>query len=156
VSGRACRFRRWVFAISILVVDPAPGRSGRPLFGTIAGLSEAIGVGAGFDDGAAEGEPIDDRGAQPGVGEGSRASKLDAFKPVIDSFLRADLDAPRKTPAAGTSYVAPATPTPARHRPPGHAAFALGSLDQTSPLAHHGGSPHTAQPSTINRIKMIK
>ena len=35
-----------------------------------AGLGEAVGVGAGLDDGAVEGEPVDDRGAEPGVGEG--------------------------------------------------------------------------------------
>jgi hypothetical protein len=35
-----------------------------------AGLGEAVGVGAGLDDVAAEGEPVHDRRAQPGVGEG--------------------------------------------------------------------------------------
>lgn len=31
-----------------------------------AGLGQAVGVGAGFDDGSAEGEAVDDRGAKPG------------------------------------------------------------------------------------------
>jgi hypothetical protein len=35
-----------------------------------AGLGEPVGIGAGFEDVAAEGEPVDDRGAEPGVGEG--------------------------------------------------------------------------------------
>jgi hypothetical protein len=35
-----------------------------------AGLGEAVGVGAGFNDGAVEGEPVDDRGAEPRVSEG--------------------------------------------------------------------------------------
>jgi hypothetical protein len=34
------------------------------------GVGEAVGVGAGFDDGAVEGEPVNDGGAQAGVGEG--------------------------------------------------------------------------------------
>lgn len=33
-------------------------------------VCEAVGVDAGFDDGAVEGEPVDDGGAKPGVGEG--------------------------------------------------------------------------------------
>jgi hypothetical protein len=35
-----------------------------------AGGAQPVGVGAGFDDVAAEGEPVDDRGAETGVGEG--------------------------------------------------------------------------------------
>ena len=35
-----------------------------------AGVGEAVGVGAGFDDGGVVGEAVDDRGAQAGVGEG--------------------------------------------------------------------------------------
>ena len=34
------------------------------------GVGKSIGVGAGFDDVAAEGEPVDDGGAEPRVGEG--------------------------------------------------------------------------------------
>ena len=34
------------------------------------GVGEPVGVGAGFDDGAVVGEPVHDRGAQAGVGEG--------------------------------------------------------------------------------------
>jgi hypothetical protein len=33
-------------------------------------LGKPVGVGAGFDDGAAEGESVDDGGAEPRVGEG--------------------------------------------------------------------------------------
>lgn len=33
-------------------------------------MGQAVGVGAGFDDVAAEGEPVDDGRAEPGVGEG--------------------------------------------------------------------------------------
>jgi hypothetical protein len=40
------------------------------LGGAGAGFSEAIGVAAGFDDVAAEGEAVDDGGTQAGVGEG--------------------------------------------------------------------------------------
>ncbi len=32
----------------------------------LGGAGQAVGVGTGFDDVAAEGEPIDDRGAEPG------------------------------------------------------------------------------------------
>jgi hypothetical protein len=35
-----------------------------------AGVGEPVGVGAGFVDGAAEGEPVHDGGAEPRVGEG--------------------------------------------------------------------------------------
>jgi hypothetical protein len=40
------------------------------------GLREPAGAGAGFEDVAAEGEPVDDRGAEPGVGEDTRAQIL--------------------------------------------------------------------------------
>jgi hypothetical protein len=33
-------------------------------------MCEPVRLGAGFDDVAAEGEPVDDGGAEPGVGEG--------------------------------------------------------------------------------------
>jgi hypothetical protein len=33
-------------------------------------LGKPVGVGVGFDDGAAEGESVDDGGAEPRVGEG--------------------------------------------------------------------------------------
>ena len=36
----------------------------------LAGVSEAVAGGAGFDDGAVEGEPVDDRRAEARVGEG--------------------------------------------------------------------------------------
>src|SRR5690606_2550061 len=42
-------------------------RSGRAL---LRGLGQAVGVGAGLEDGAAEGEPVDDGSAEPGVAEG--------------------------------------------------------------------------------------
>jgi transposase len=35
-----------------------------------SGAGEAVGVGAGLDDVAAEGQPVDDGGAEPGIGEG--------------------------------------------------------------------------------------
>ncbi len=38
----------------------------------LAGMGEAVGVAAGLDDVGAVGEPVDDRGAEPGVGEGFR------------------------------------------------------------------------------------
>lgn len=53
-------------------------RAGRPTWTGSAGIDEssgvceAVGIGAGFDDAAAESEPIDDRGAEAGVGEGLR------------------------------------------------------------------------------------
>jgi hypothetical protein len=36
------------------------------------GVCQSVGVGAGLDDVAAEGEAVDDGGAEPGVGEGLR------------------------------------------------------------------------------------
>ena len=58
-------------------------RGGRPGGGPVAlevswvglrraGVGEAVGLGSGFDDVSAEGEPVDDRGTQPRVGEGLR------------------------------------------------------------------------------------
>src|SRR5947209_8495894 len=42
------------------------------------GAGEAVRVGSGLDDGAVEGEAVDDRGAEPGVGErlGPAAERL--------------------------------------------------------------------------------
>lgn len=37
--------------------------------GELAGVRQPIGVGACLDDVAAEGEPVDDRGAEPRIGE---------------------------------------------------------------------------------------
>lgn len=39
------------------------------MLGAGAGLGQAVGVGAGLDDVAAEGEPINNGRAEPGVGE---------------------------------------------------------------------------------------
>src|SRR5215471_18199931 len=54
-----------------------------------AGLGEAVGVGAGFDDGAVEGEPVDDGGAEAGVGEGlgPAAERLVGGDPDTRLFL---------------------------------------------------------------------
>jgi hypothetical protein len=43
-------------------------------------VGEPVGLGAGFDDVAAEGEPVDDGGAELGVGECS------LLQPVKDSL----------------------------------------------------------------------
>ncbi len=45
-------------------------RCGDGLAGEFAAVSEAVGLGAGLEDVAAEGEPVDDGGAESGVGEG--------------------------------------------------------------------------------------
>jgi hypothetical protein len=42
------------------------------VFGLALCVGESVGLGSGLDDGAAEGEPVNDRGAEPGVGEGFR------------------------------------------------------------------------------------
>jgi hypothetical protein len=34
------------------------------------GVGEVVGLASGFDDGAVEGEPVDDGGAEPGIGAG--------------------------------------------------------------------------------------
>jgi hypothetical protein len=47
-------------------------------------VRESVGVCAGFDDGAVEGEPVDDRGAEARVGEG--------FCPAGEAFVGADRD----------------------------------------------------------------
>ena len=47
-------------------------------------MSQAVGVGASFDDGAVEGEPVDDRGAEPRVGEG--------FGPAGEGLVGSDGD----------------------------------------------------------------
>src|SRR5664279_1814782 len=39
------------------------------------GVGQPVGVGAGLDDVAAEGEPVDDGGAEPGVGERFRPAR---------------------------------------------------------------------------------
>jgi hypothetical protein len=41
------------------------------VFGTGFGLGKAVGVDAGLDDVAGEGEPVDDRSAETGFGEGA-------------------------------------------------------------------------------------
>jgi len=46
-----------------------PGCSGGGVFGLTLGVGEAVGLGAGLDDGAAKGESVNDRGAELGVGE---------------------------------------------------------------------------------------
>src|SRR5712691_9602258 len=50
------------------------GRGGSALACLVAGLGGAqpVGVGAGLDDVGVVGEPVDDRGAEPRVGEGGR------------------------------------------------------------------------------------
>src|SRR6266568_2876000 len=50
----------------------ASGGRSSGLAGLVAGLGGAqpVGVGAGLDDVRVEGEPVDDGGAEPGVGEG--------------------------------------------------------------------------------------
>ena len=58
------------------------GRSGGSSLGE--GMVEAVGVCAGFDDGAVEGEPVDDRGAEPRVGKG--------FGPAGEGFVGGDCD----------------------------------------------------------------
>jgi hypothetical protein len=50
-----------------------------------AGGGEAVGVGAGLDDGSVEGEAVDDGCAEAGVGEG--------FGPAAEGFVRGDGDA---------------------------------------------------------------
>lgn len=49
------------------------------------GVGSAAGLGAGLDDDAVIGEPADDRGARPGVGEGAR--------PIAERVVRGDRDA---------------------------------------------------------------
>ena len=41
----------------------------------VFGVGEAVGIGSGFDDVAAEGESVDDRGAESGVGECFRPAR---------------------------------------------------------------------------------
>lgn len=55
-------------------------------------MGQSVGVGAGLDDGASEGEPVDDRGAEPrvrGVGSLVRSS-LNVLEPLGDLFIGAD------------------------------------------------------------------
>jgi hypothetical protein len=47
-------------------------------------VGEAVGLGAGFDDGAVEGEPVDDGRAESGVGEG--------FGPAGERLVGGDRD----------------------------------------------------------------
>ena len=56
----------------------------------VAGVGEAVGVGAGLDDVAAEGEPVDDGGAEPGVGEG--------LGPAGEGLVGGDRDASSSPP----------------------------------------------------------
>ena len=51
-------------------------------------MGEAVGVGAGFEDGAAEGEAVDDGGAQAGVGEGLGPAMSMCDLPVPESPIR--------------------------------------------------------------------
>lgn len=50
-----------------VIVDPA-GSTRHVLL--LERVGESVGLGAGFDDVGAEGEPVDDGGAEAGVGEG--------------------------------------------------------------------------------------
>jgi hypothetical protein len=53
----------------------------------MAGLGEPVGVGAGLDDVAAEGEPVDDRGAEPWIGERlGRAEKASFDAMATEAF----------------------------------------------------------------------
>ena len=63
---------------------PAQGRTGLVLLGG-AGDGEAVGVGASLDDVAAEGEAVDDGGAEAGVGEG--------LGPAAEGLVGGDRDA---------------------------------------------------------------
>ena len=63
-----------------LLTGMAPGFCG--LCGLLEGVGEAVGVGAGFDDGAFEGEPVDDSAADVWVGEG--------FRPAGEGFVGGD------------------------------------------------------------------
>ena len=50
-------------------------------------LGEPVGVGAGFDDGAAEGKSVDDGGAEPRVGEGLVQPEKDSLDAIAtDAF----------------------------------------------------------------------
>jgi hypothetical protein len=49
----------------------------------LLGLGEPVGLGAGLDDGAVEGEPVDDRGAEPGIGEGPGRESPEKWTPEL-------------------------------------------------------------------------
>src|SRR5215470_3493464 len=65
-------------------IDVCPGSAVAGLL-LGAGGAQPVGVGAGFDDVAAEGEPVDDGGAEAGVGEG--------LGPAAEAFVGGDRDA---------------------------------------------------------------
>lgn len=50
------------------------------------GLGEAVGLGAGLDDGAVEGEAVHDGCAEPGVGEGLGPAPIDSFEAIATLF----------------------------------------------------------------------
>jgi hypothetical protein len=53
----------------------------------LSGVGQAVGVGAGLDDVAAKGEPVDDRGAEPRVGERLGPAGNDSFDAIAtDAF----------------------------------------------------------------------
>jgi hypothetical protein len=49
------------------------------------GMGEPVGLGSGLDDGAVVGEPVDDRSAQAGIGDG--------LGPVAEGLVGGDRDA---------------------------------------------------------------
>jgi len=67
-----------------------------------AGLCEAVGVGAGFDDVAAEGEAVHGGYAEPGVGEGLGAAAEALVGGRLLSDYR-DVDWPRSAAGGGRS-----------------------------------------------------
>jgi hypothetical protein len=48
----------------------------------LAGVGEAVGVAAGLDDVGAEGESVDDRGAESGVGERFGPAEKDSLEAI--------------------------------------------------------------------------
>jgi hypothetical protein len=61
-------------------------RAGR-FFGTGSCLGEAVGVGAGLDDVAAEGDPVDDRGAESRIGKVLDQPENDSLEAIAtDAF----------------------------------------------------------------------
>jgi putative transposase len=60
----------WLPVVRRVQSFPAATSGGFDSFSSCAGGGEAVGVGSGLDDGAVEGEPVDDGRAEAGVGEG--------------------------------------------------------------------------------------